>query len=1067
MGYSKAAGAFLAVVTAWALPGLREGLGQGANDPGLDLYYNANALCSRRQYKLAVDEYKAFLSKYPSHAKVPKAQWGLAIGLYNLGRLKEAEPLLAKIAGHAEIAAQDQLHNLWGSCLLEMQRWADAQKAFAWTIANAKDPAARGVTDARIGLVESLSAQGKWAEVIAAGEAMLKHAGSTPQAADVRYRCGVARAKLSKHAEAIAVFAKIVETSKDPQLVHCALFQQAECLQAAGKAAEAAGLYAKAAKTTKGPFSEFAHYNLGVVQFAQKQYGEAIKELSAFPKAWPASKLVPEAQLYLGRAYLEAKDHNKAASILKQLSTREPVAAAATLWYARTYSRRGQYSQVVELLTPAVRKFAKDPLLPGMLHELATAQMNSGQPEQAAKTYATGLSVGGEGQRAEFLRLQAFCLHRAGQYDASVKICQDFLGKYGDDEKAPDVLFMQAENLMLADKGEQAAPLLSKFLTAWPDHERGNLARFRRAQTHISQKRWAPAGEDLAAVLAGDHKADVFEQAPFMAGECHLHLERWDKAVAAFEAFIEQKPDALNVDTAMFNLSLAYQRKDQPDKAVAILTRLIDEYYGAQDKRDKRDTRRKPSKSPRPTPHLQRARLELGRLLFEAERFEQAKSRLTAALKEYAAARQRGDGRAEYYLGWIALREGDSKEAAKQFAALRSFPSHPFAADAALQAAILQIREGKSGEAQAVLQKTLKDNPKHPKADQLTYYVGLCYARRKQHREAVGYFEKVLKGYPDSDKADNAMYWQGRCRETLSKNGPAEAVKTYEALLKRFPKSEMRPDALVALAELQFQAGENDAVIERLTPLLSDAAKKEPLSPPLKRQALYLLGWSNFKREKLDAAAKAFEAMVAVNRAADLMQASAYFQAGEARRRLKEYDRAREHFGKAVAIGPGPTHEPALLRRAECEALAEEWRDSEKSCTEFQRLYSKSKLMPRVYYQLGWALQNQKQYTQAIIEYRKVVSAGEKTEIAARCQFQLGECLLHLGKLDEAVKELTRVESAYGLTEQSSKAMLEIGRILEMQNQPRQAIAQYNEVIRRFPESSAAAVAKNLLQKLQ
>jgi TolA-binding protein len=101
-------------LTVWALAMLLVfgDLALAENDPAMDLYYSANSLCSRRFYKLAVTEYKTFLSPYGSHPKAPLAKWGLAISLYNLGQLKEAEPLFKELAGNGAVAAQEQLHNL-------------------------------------------------------------------------------------------------------------------------------------------------------------------------------------------------------------------------------------------------------------------------------------------------------------------------------------------------------------------------------------------------------------------------------------------------------------------------------------------------------------------------------------------------------------------------------------------------------------------------------------------------------------------------------------------------------------------------------------------------------------------------------------------------------------------------------------------------------------------------------------------------------------------------------------------------------------------------------------------
>ena len=1047
------------------------------DDPGLDLYYSANSLCSRRFYKLAVAEYTLFLEKFPTHAKVPKAKWGLALALYSMGDLKQAEPLLAKLAGGTTIKAQDQLHNLWGTCLLAMDRLAEAEKAFAWTIDNAKDPKDKHVSNARVGHIEALFLQSKWADVIVASDAMLKIAPDSPRVPNARYQGAVARMRLKQYEPAVAVFKAMADGKADADLTHRAVFQQAECMRLTDKLAEAAPLYEAAAKTTKGLYSELAHYNLGLVQFTLDKYVASAQELAAFIKAYPKSQMRDQARLYLGRAYLESPDYGRAATTLGELSKGGPLAGQATLWYARTYARQKKWDIVVRNLTKSLQKLGADPAAAGMLYELATAQMRMGKHAQAAAAYAQAFAKTQDPvQRGEFLRMQAFCLYRGGKYAESIALCQQFAKDFAADPKAADVIFFHAENLMLLKKGPEALPYYSKLLTVAPKHRHADLARFRRAQILMAQSKYALAATDLEAVLAGVQTAKVFEEVRFLAAECYFHLAQWDKATPAYEKFIEEKPAAPNVDRAMYNLGLAYQRQTTPstEKAIEILTELIEVEYGrkipgggGKPPRGRKGRKGGPRHHDK-QPQLQPARVELGRLLYEAENYPRAKAVLLEAVKTYRETRTEGNGNAEYYLAWIAMKANNNAEAAKYFDILKKYPNHSFASDSSLQTAILQIRTGRIPEAQKTIEKVLAADPKHVKADQLTYYLGLCKARQNKYSDAIEQFKKVLATFPKSDKADNALFWRAQCEERhLKDKGPATAIATYKTFLTQFGDSEMLGDAMVELSRLELDAGLNEVISKRLAALTA-AESTVTLSPQLRSQALYVLGWAEFRLKKWAPSAEAFEAMTAMGKVKGATLASAYFQAGESRRKLKEYEQAYVHFRKAVQVGKEtPSHEPAMLRQSECEALTSRWRESQRTAQEFLKLYAKSKLVPQARYQYGWAMQNQKQYAQAITEYRQVVAGRARDENAARAQFQLGECLLLMNKLDDAVKELIRVESKYDFAKWKSKALVEIGRVAEMQKRPHHAIARYKEVIKRYPETSAAAVAKTLLSKLQ
>ena len=1069
-------------------------------DPALDLYYNANSLYSRHFYKQAVDEYKGFLEKYSNHAKAPLARWGMAICLCNISKPKEAEPLLAGLVGNASVKSQDKVHNQWGLCLLELNKFPEAEKAFTWTITNGKDPKGTSVTDARVGLVEAFYLQSKWKELVQASDALLTNAPTSPYVDKVRFQGAVARSELGNYATAATVFETLIKTSKNTELVHRATFRLAECKHLTGKFAEAAEMYAKVAKTSKGVYSEAAYYDLGVVCFLQKDYKQATKELLGFIKAHGASKLNPKAQLYLGRAYLETKNYGQAVQYLKRLSdpnSKSGLQAPATLWLARTYARQNASGTVVSVLTPVIDSFAKTPEMPGMLNELATAQMRLKQFGEAAKLFGRARSITKPPQSVEFLRLEAFCLNQAKQYDASIKLTEDFLKKHANDATTPEVIFIKAENLLMLKKPAEALVVYEEFLKTAPKHPRTPLAHFRIAQVHIGAEKWAKAVEHLTSLLAGDHSDKAFNQAGFMLGDCYFHMSDWEKTIAALETFLEEQPAEDNTDTAIYNLALACQRLKLNEKAIAILRDLVSTLYVRRDDKGKavqdaddatlskkERNQRKQKRNQRAQKyrqtlqkqrHSQKARIELGKLLYEAGKYPEARSHLQTALQQFQQTKNKGNGNAEYYLAWVFLKENNLKEAANYFAKVAAFPKHPFAQDAALQCSILHIRNKDVNSAQAALEKMMT-GPNPIKADQGAYYLGLAMARQEdlpkpaqnvqRYTAALANFETVLTKYPKSDKVSNALYWKGKCIAKLPKEGgPAKAVEIFAEFLKKYPKHKLFPDVTIDLGKIQFDAKEYDAVITAMKALLDPNAEPQ-IKGTLRANALYLLGWSYSKTGKAEASATALEEMAALQ-GKGATNASASFQAGEARMKLHQYEEALKHFRRAVDAGKGPTHAPAMLRRAECEALTNKWNEAQRTCQELLKLYPQSPLAPQATFALGWAFENRKQYPQAIEQYRKVIARKKNDSLSARAQFQIGECLFVSNKLDEAITELIRVETKYSFPEWSAKAILELGRIREAQKNEDEAVKRYNEVIERFPKSAAATVAKSLLRKIQ
>ena len=1033
-------------------------------DPALNSYYTANALYTRGLYKYAIPQYEAFLKASPEHAKAPLAKWGLALSYYSRfytldeakqaehrGDLKKAAGLFGELAGKDDVKEQEQLHNLWGACLLELDDFPKAETALAWTVENGEDAGRK--LDATAGLAQALFFQNKWAEVVKVTDELLAAAADSPHAPEARHQGGVARCKLKQFADADAILSKLVEETKDPSLKHRSIFYLAECRWEARKLDDAAAFYAAIAKESRGVYSGPALYNLGVVQFIRKDYAATVAELTAFLAKHPKSPLAPRAKLYLGRAYLETGKHAEAEAALKPLLAVNAVADQATLRLARAYTRQQKHTDVETLLTPAVTTFAASPVLPELLYELATAQMNLGKHNAAAASYGSVVGGGKGALAVESLRLQAFCLYRDRQYDASLKLYEAFITAHPKHAEIGEVLFIKAENLTLLQKPDEALPVYEKVLAASPKHKRARISLLRLAQTYYRKQDWKACLGRLEPLQKAGDGDKAFDQIWYMAAASHFRLGAWDQAIPAFEKFIKEKAGQPNVDTAMYNLSLAYQHKKQSGKAMAILAALVAGHPKSE--------------------HLQPALVELGRLQYEAKQYAAAKKTLLQVAED-------GPPAAHYYLGWIALTQKNDADAAKYFAAMAKHPQHPFAADAALQNAILQIRAEQYKEAEATLTGLLTAYPKYAKKDQALYYKGLALARQKQHAKAVAEFVTVLTTYPKSDKADKALYWQAWCQR--SSNQGAAAAKLYASFLEKFPKSSLANDVAVELSELEFDEQQKaDSAAKKATPDAKGKAayaavaarldgllgpeEKQLGDGPLRNRALYLLGWCRYKLGENGKAAVAFETMLASKHNNDLAP-SALFQAGEARKNLREYGPALAHFTKAVAAGKTSVHESALLRRTQCEALAAKWEESQTGAELFLETYPKSKYLLEAQFALGWALENQGKHADAIPAYRKVVRAGKTRQIAARSQFQIGECLFAMKKYEQAVPALVLVETRYGYPKYSSSALLELGRVLQAQGKPNEAAERYKEVKTRFPKTPSAAVADNLLKKL-
>lgn len=1109
------------VVMVVVLAAVLSGPAAGADDKSLDRYYNANALCRRGVYPLAAKEYEAFLTANPKHEKAPRAKWGLAVCRYSMGQMDKAASLLAGLAGNEQIADQEQLHNLWGSALIELGKPAEAVAAFEWTVKNAKRDDRKA--DALAGLTQAHFAVKDWPRAVEASNALLKHAPASRYAETVRYQGAVARMNLGKFAEAVAALGALIAEGKNAELVHQSVYQTAECLVKLGKPAEAAEMFKTAATTKTGAFSEVAYFNHALLQFRMGKYDDAVTMFRNFVRKHPDTHLADEANLFIGRSYLERKKYREAAGVFDGMlrglkdSKGRPVkkgkpalgqplvvsegsaGAQATLWLVRTYARQGKSADVAKMLKPVVSAYKDDPAGPEIYYELARAQMETKRFDEAAGSFAAS-EKGKAPLPEESLRLRAFCLLRARKPEQSLPLCDAFLQKFPDSANTSEVLFLKGENLAAMKRLDDAAVAFAAARKAGLDGAKTRQSIVRVAQTYYRQKKWAECLAALKPILDEDGIAEItplFEkarkgkkpphkkpggrsdaltaQAWFMAGDCRFRLEQWDGAREALGTFLIRHPEQPNADVARYNLALACRQLDKTDDAIAVLYPFIEA---------------RPETASGKALRVD-ALLEMGRRQYDAGKYRDTQSTLQHI---------RDNPEAMYYLGWAATKLGDDRTAADYFARLGGKRDQPFAVDASLQRAVLLYRGRKYAEAEASLStlfKSLQRGGKPEQRAEVTFYLGLCRAHQKNYAGAVESFRQITQQRSNAGKrGPEAVYWQAWCEKQRSNVKQAETL--YASFVTTYATDALLPAATFELAELRFhrlqeaerlvkskpkpkgkvEKTDYASIGDSLRPLLAKDSKT-PAKGELRDRAGYLLGWCLFKQEQWGSAAQTFESLIAAEEAAtradrkrtpSKLLASAYFQAAESRRRMKEFGPAQELFAKAAKLRGTAAREDQddmLLRLSQLQAINNQWKQSLQSAESLLRSFPDSKLKYEAMFAVGWAHENQKKYRDAMANYRKVVAANGRNEVSARAQFQLAECYFAQGQRDDAIVAFNLVVTKYGFDRWNSVALLGMGRCFRAQGKAVQARAYFDDVILKYPNTAAAEVAADLLKKSQ
>ena len=221
-----------------------------------------------------------------------------------------------------------------------------------------------------------------------------------------------------------------------------------------------------------------ATFFLGVMQYEDGKFVEAITHLNAFRQQSPRSPLASEAALHVGFCQVQLRQFAEARKTLQPLADKEPrLADQALLWMAKARAgaadpaNHAAYIQALKAALDLFRKAAdranqlagSDPAAKSrrgeILLELADTQQLAQQYKEAGATYHQILNEKLLPPREEeVLQHLATALHQAGDYNESDKVCQRFRDTHPKSVLLPAILFRHAENAYFSAVAAEKLP---------------------------------------------------------------------------------------------------------------------------------------------------------------------------------------------------------------------------------------------------------------------------------------------------------------------------------------------------------------------------------------------------------------------------------------------------------------------------------------------------------------------------------------------------------------------------------------------------------------------------------
>jgi TolA-binding protein len=315
----------------------------------------------------------------------------------------------------------------------------------------------------------------------------------------------------------------------------------------------------------KGPVPDYlgrCTFHLGIVLYEDGKPADAAARFGSFIQQFPASPLVPDAQLRQGISFVTVKAWPEALKALAPVQNDARLGEQALLWLGRAFAGLAQQSDdktapalwknSFDMLRRAAERNKQAPTEPDaaarrteIAVEIADTHLAAKQYKEAIAAYQETLALAGtatpstlsDERMQETLHRLAFALQMTGMHEESDRTIDIFRKRYPQSVIRAAVEFRHAENAFqpyqharrrqpaddaaLKPLQAEAMRRYESYLTRYPEGVHVANARYNLALCHVHAGQLDKAAELLQKIPATDRTGDL-AYAPYLLADCLL-----------------------------------------------------------------------------------------------------------------------------------------------------------------------------------------------------------------------------------------------------------------------------------------------------------------------------------------------------------------------------------------------------------------------------------------------------------------------------------------------------------------------------------------------------------------
>lgn len=821
-------------------------------------------------------------------------------------------------------------------------------------------------------------------------------------------------------------------------------FGLARALERQGRNEEAEQLYRTVAARRDNPLADDAQCHLGILQYATGQYARAVDTFAVFETTLAGSSWQSNARLGRGWALRKLGRLDEAQSVLAEITSDPKVGVDARYWVGIIQRTEKDWAAAAESLRGAAEAAGPDhQLVDDARFHAADSLLRAGKPLAARQQFDRVIASNTPGNAwiddAMYGKVRAAL--ELNDHDAVERTAAEFDRRFPESSLNSDVHRILARSLLQREEHAGAAKLIEPLVAPNILDRQGMEDRYLLALAYQGMQRYEEALPLISAVLASDAiDARLKADAQLAQGTLEVAMGRYSEAVKPLEAFLASNPTDDAAAKGRGELAICYARTGRLDPAKRLYAELLQKHPG--------------HRLIAPTTE------QLAEAAYEAEDTQWAAQLFQRLQAEGDSDQHSLKGLAG--LAWSQLKAGRLDESAVTFGKLlEKDPPPEMAAEAALVRGQILARLERTDPALAMYDLVIDNYPETPQHPKAMLAAARLRDTLQQDRESAALYQRLAKEYSQRTELDTVLYEWAWVLDDLGKT--AESSDLFERLRKQHPQSRYWADATYRLAHRAYATKD----YARASQLTSELLAGKP-DARLREDALDLRGHLAVATGDWEQVDEAFAALVREFPESPKRLVAEYYIADAAYIR-KDYERAAREFERLARQTRG-RQEAWLaiipLRRAQALAQLNRW---DEACAVASKIETEYPDFPQQYevdYLIGRCLAAGAELQRARDAYQKVIrsSAGAKTETAAMAQLMIAETFWHQKSYAAALREYLRVEILYAYPDWQSLALLQAGKCHEKLGEWKQAAELYARLLKVYPHTDSARGASRRLR---